>query len=61
MVNNPVLYVAILTLWLVVFPGFLNISHFPGFVNVMSLVTTAAPSLLILCSVEAILIAQWAQ
>jgi len=61
MVNNPVLYVAILTLWLVALPGFLNISHFPGNVNVMSLVITAAPSLLILCSVEAILIAQWAQ
>jgi len=41
--------------------GFLSFSHVPGNVNVMSLVITAAPSLLILRSVEAILIAQWAQ
>ena len=34
-------------------------SHVPGSVNVISLVITAAPSLLILHSVEAILIAQW--
>ena len=54
-------YAAIMTLWLVALPGFLNISHVPGIVNVMSLVITAAPSLLILRSVEAILIAQWAQ
>jgi len=60
-VNSPVLYAAILTLWLVALPGFLNISCVPGNVNVVSLVITAAPSLLILCSVEAILIAQWAQ
>ena len=55
------LYGAILTLWLVALPGFLNISRAPGNVNVMSLVITAPPSLLILCSVEAILIAQLAQ
>jgi len=60
-VNSPVLYAAILTLWLVALPGFLNISRVPGNINVMSLVITAAPSLLIVCSVEAILIAQWAQ
>ena len=58
-VNSPVLYAAILTLWLVALPGFLNLSHFAGIVNVMSLVITAAPSLLILYFVEAILIAQW--
>jgi len=58
-VNSPVLYDAILTLCLVALPGFLNISHFPGSVNVMSLVITAAPNLLSLFSVEAILIAQW--
>ena len=57
-VISPVLYAAILALWLVAFPGYLNLSHFPGIVNVMSLVITAAPSLLILYSVEAILIAQ---
>ena len=54
-------YAAIMTLWLVALPGFLNISHVPGIVNVMSLVITVAPSLLILHSVDAMLIAQWAQ
>ena len=54
-------YAAIMTLWLVALVGFLNILHFPGMVNVMSLVITGAPSLLILCSLEAIIIAQWAQ
>ena len=54
-------YAAIMTLWLVALVGFLNISCLQGIVNVMSLVITAAPSLLILLSVEAILIAQWAQ
>ena len=61
MINSPLFYAAILTLWLVALPSFLNVSHAPGNVNVMSLVITAAPSLLILRSVEAILIAQWAQ
>ena len=58
MVNNLPFYAPIMTLWLVPLPGFLNISHAPGVF--MSLVMTAAPSLLILGSVEAILIAQWA-
>jgi len=58
MFNSPVFYAAILTVWLVALPGFLNISHVPGNVNVMCIVITAAPSLLILCYVEAILIAQ---
>ena len=58
MVNNPVLYAAILTLWLVALPGFINV---PGNINVMSVVITVAPSLLILHPVEAILIAYWAQ
>jgi hypothetical protein len=53
-----VFYAAILTLWLVALPGFINISHVPGNVNVMSVVIAAALSLLILCSVEAILVAQ---
>jgi len=60
MVNSPLFYAAVLTLWLVALPGFLNFSHVPGSVNVMSLVITAAPSLLILRSVETILIAYWA-
>ena len=54
-------FAAIMILWLVPLPGFLNISHAPGIVYVMSLVMTGAPSSLILHSVEAILIAQWAQ
>ena len=41
--------------------GFVNFSHVPGNVNVISFVITAAPSFLILRSVEAILIALWAQ
>ena len=60
-VNSPVFCAAIMTLWLVALAGFLNISCVPGIVNVMSLVITASPSLLILRSVEAILIVQWAQ
>ena len=51
-------YAAIMMLWLVALPGFLNFSHVPGNVNVMSVVITAAPSFLILHSVEAILIGQ---
>ena len=54
-------YAAIMTLWLVALVGFLNISYVLGIVNVMSLVITVTPSLLILRSVEAILIAQWTQ
>ena len=38
-------YAALLTLWLVALPGFLNLSHVPGNVNIMSIVITAAPSL----------------
>jgi len=60
MINSPLFYAAILTLWLVAIPGFLNFSHVPENVNVMPLVITAAPSLLILRSVETILIAQCA-
>jgi len=59
MVNNPVFYAVRMTLWLVALPGFQNISCVPG--NFMFLVMTPAHILLILGSVEAILIAQWAQ
>ena len=59
--NSTVFYAAILTLWFVALPGFLNISHVPGNLNVMSIVITAAPSLLILHYVEDILMGQWAQ
>ena len=56
MVNSPVFYAAIMTLWLVTLPGFLNISHVPGIV--VSLVITAVHNLLILHSVEAVSIVQ---
>ena len=59
--NSPVIYAAIMTLWLLALVGFLKFLCVPGFVNVISLVITAAPSLLILNSLEDILIAQWAQ
>jgi len=59
MVNSPVFYAAIMTLWFVTLPGFLNISHVPGIV--MSLIITAVPNLLILHSVEAVSIAQRTQ
>ena len=58
--NNPILYAAIMMLWLVALPGFLIISSVSGIVNVMCLVITAAAYLLILGSLEAIIIAQWA-
>jgi hypothetical protein len=51
---------AIMTLWLVAFPGVLIIFCVSGVVDVLSLVPVAA-SLLILGSVEAIIIAQWAE
>jgi hypothetical protein len=49
---------AIMTLWLVAFPGFLIISHVSGTVNSMSVVVIVAVFLLILGSVGAIIIAQ---
>jgi len=61
MVNNPVLYAAIMTLWLVAFPGFLTISSVSVIVIVMCLVVPASPSLLILGSMEAIIIADLGQ
>jgi len=60
MVNSPLFYAAILTLWLVAVPGLINISDVLGNVNDLSLVVSAAPSLLNLRSVEAVLKAQWA-
>jgi len=50
-----------MTLWLVALPGFLTISSVSVIVNVLCLVVPAAPSLLILGSMDAIIIAQWAQ
>jgi hypothetical protein len=61
MVNNPIFYAAIMTLWIVALPGFLIISSVSGIVNVMCHVITAAIYLLILGSFGAIIIAQWAQ
>jgi len=61
MVNNPILYAAIMTVWHVTFPGFLIISSVSGIVNVISLVLTAAACLHIFSSLGAIKIAQWTQ
>ena len=61
MVNNPILYAAIMTLWLVAFPGFLINSSVCGIFNVMCLVVPAAACLLILGCMEAIIIGNWAQ
>ena len=61
MVNNPNLYVTVMTLWLVAFPGFLVISSVSGIGNVMCLVVPAAACLHILGSLGAIIIAWWAQ
>ena len=60
MVNNPVLYAAIMTLWLVALPAFPIILSVSGIVHVMWLVP-AAVCLLILSSLKAITIALWAQ
>ena len=61
MFNNPILYGAIMMLWLVAFPGFLIISSVSGIVNVMSVVVPANPCLLFWGCLGAIIIAQWAQ
>jgi hypothetical protein len=58
LVKNPLSYGAIMILWLVALPGFPFISGVSGIVNVMSLILPAAPRLLVLISVEAIIIAQ---
>jgi len=44
MVNNPILYAAIATFWLVAIPGFLFISSVCGIVKVMSIVVPVAAS-----------------
>jgi len=59
-VNNPILCAAIMILWLVALPGFLT-SCVSGITNIMSLVVPATACLLILGSLGAIIIAQWAQ
>jgi hypothetical protein len=61
MFNNPMLYAAVMMLWLVAFPGFVIISSVSGIVNIMCLVIPDAACLLILGSLETITIAQWAQ
>ena len=60
-VINPILYAAIMALRLVAFSSFLIILVVSGIVNVMSLFMPAAACLLILGSLGAIAIAQWAQ
>ena len=61
MVNNPILYAAIMILWFVALPGFLIISSVSGIVNVLSFDLPATACLIILVSVEDIIIAQWTQ
>ena len=48
MVNNPILYAAIMIMWFVALPGFLIISRASGIINVVSLVLRATACLLIL-------------
>jgi len=61
MVNNPILCAAIMILWLVALAGFLTISSVSRLVHILSLVVSATACLLILGSLGAIMIAQWAQ
>jgi hypothetical protein len=58
MVNNAVLYTAIMILWLVALPCLLIIYSVSGIVNVMCVVVPAAVCLLVLGSLGAIIIAQ---
>jgi hypothetical protein len=58
MVNNPVLYAAIMILWLVVLPAFEIISSVLGTVNVTSAVVPVLACLLILGTLEAFIISQ---
>jgi len=60
-VNNPILCAAIMLLQLVALPGFLTISSVSILVHILSLVVPATVCLLILGSLGAIIIAQWAQ
>ena len=53
------LVAAIMILWLVALPSFLIMSSVYRIVNIMSLVVPATACLLILCSLGAIIIAQW--
>jgi hypothetical protein len=61
MVNNLILYAAIMTLWPIALPDSLIISSVSGIVNVMCLVLTAAASLLILGSMGFFKTVQWTQ
>jgi len=61
MVNNPMLFAAIMILWLVALPPFQIISSVSGTFNVMCLVGPATLCIIILCSLEAFIIAWWAQ
>jgi hypothetical protein len=61
MVINPVLYAAIIILWLVALWGLQIISSVSGIVNVMCLVVPANVCVLILGSFEAFVIAWSAQ
>ena len=58
MINSPILYAAIMIMWLVAIPGLLTISSVSRIVLIMSLVVPATVCLLILGSLGAIIIAQ---
>jgi hypothetical protein len=60
MVNNPIFYAPIMTLWLVALPGFLIISSISGVVNVMSIVVLVAACFLVLGCLGVVIIAHWA-
>ena len=61
MVNNPILCVAIMLLWLVALPGLITISSVSRLVHILSLVVPSTVCLLILGSLGGIIIAQLAQ
>jgi hypothetical protein len=60
-VNNPILYAAIMILWLIAVPGILIMSSVYRIVIIMSLVVPATVCLLILVYLGAIIIAQCTQ
>jgi hypothetical protein len=61
MVNNPVLYAAIMLLWLVALPAFQIVPSVSGIANVTCLVLPTTACILIFGSFEAFIIAQWAR
>jgi len=60
-VNNAILYAAIMILWLVALPGFLIISSVYRIVFIMSIVVPTTACLLVLGSLGDIIIAHWTE